>query len=144
MGRIHSRFGGFAVGVAAMALAAGGLADAGGRTGLNSPLRPDLSPAANEQVRSGLLKASLGFVPNTGALDPRVSFWLPGSQASVYLTDAGLTYRLSKPGAPAWVVRQEFVGAAATRPVSLEAARLTSPVTPAQRKPRSRRRSAPI
>ena len=88
----------------------------------------------------GWIGRPTAFVANTGALDERVAFWLPGSQASVYLTDAGLTYRLfdrpsrragarpRAPGippdssaAPAWVVRQDFVGAARVRPVATEA-----------------------
>ncbi len=108
---------------AALALAASGLTAVASRADQESLSPAELSPEAKEQVRAGVLKAPLAFVANTGALDPRVAFWLPGSQASVYLTDAGLTYRLSKPDAPAWVVRQDFVGAAATRPVALEKAR---------------------
>jgi len=77
------------------------------------PARPAAGPAAAaaavspdvaERVRAGLAGARLAFVANTGSLDERVAFWLPGSSAAVYLTDAGLTYRLSGPDreAPAW------------------------------------------
>src|SRR5215213_6213957 len=125
--------------VGGMALVAGGLALRAPHSSSSQPQRPAPGGAVDkEQVRTGLLKAPLAFVANTGTLDERVAFWLPGSSASVYLTDAGLTYRLSSPpssrdtGArgftegpaaptPAWVVRQDFLGAGAVRPVAAQA-----------------------
>jgi hypothetical protein len=125
-----------------MALAASGLAQRASRSSSPQPNRPAPGTGAavdTDQVRAGLVKAPLAFVANTGTLDERVAFWLPGSSASVFLTDAGLTYRLSSPppsprdtgavsrpltgpvpSTPAWVVRQDFLGAAAVRPVAAE------------------------
>jgi fibronectin type 3 domain-containing protein len=98
------------------------------------PIARPQAPREAPQVRSTPVASPLAFVANTGTLDERVAFWLPGTEASVYLTDSGLTYRLAKPATPAdaadaadattpsappaWVVRQDFLGAAPVRPVA--------------------------
>lgn len=117
----------FAAGMVVAGLA--GLADGSRPGGAGLGGAPTGGHASGEDLRGGLLRTPLSFVANTGALDERVAFWLPGAQADVYLTDAGLTYRLagapSTPETPAWVVRQEFVGAAPVRPVATEASPAT-------------------
>jgi hypothetical protein len=68
-----------------MALASAGLALRASQSPAPHGVHPT-SPVGgavnDEQVRAGLVKAPLAFVANTGALDPRVAFWLPGSAAS--------------------------------------------------------------
>ncbi len=63
----------------------------------------------------GLSDLPLSFIENRGQADPRVSYYLHGSNASVYFTPQGLTFSLGGER-ERWTARLDFVGARTVEP----------------------------
>ena len=84
---------------------------------------PAASPAERGQhaASAGAVLAGLPlyFAENAGQIDPRVSFYVPGSRTSLYFTSRGVTFALQGKAAERWAVGVRFPGAAHVTPQGL-------------------------
>jgi uncharacterized repeat protein (TIGR01451 family) len=85
---------------------------------------PPSSGADGRKVEQALERLPLYFIENQGQADPRVSYYVQGSDTSLSFTSEGVTFTLGGEGNH-WVVQQRFLGA---RPVKPEAQGLTTAV----------------
>lgn len=69
----------------------------------STPLAPAAQPASDQARTASLLaaydKLPLYFVENRGQIDPRVVYYLQGSDKAIYFTSGGLTFALTGSGA---------------------------------------------
>jgi hypothetical protein len=78
-----------------------------------------LSPADSaeiERLEGALDRLPIYFVANRGQSDPRVAYYVPGGDTTVYFTEEGITYALAGQGRR-WAVKLDFVGAETREPV---------------------------
>ena len=81
----------------ALGLLAGAVVELGSDPGLAlKPYFPAKTPAAsNPQVVENYGKLPLYFIENQGQLDPRVAYYIQGSDKSIYFTGRGVTFALT-------------------------------------------------
>jgi hypothetical protein len=72
--------------------------------------------ASTQNVLEGL---PLSFIENQGQADPRVSYYVQGSDTSLFFTPHGLTFTLSQRQSTRWAVTLEFPGSRPVRPVAV-------------------------
>jgi Beta-propeller repeat len=71
----------------------------------NDP-EPDDAPLQSGVETRVPAASTLAFVENRGQVDPRVSYYLPGPDTSVFFTATGLSFALE-----GWAVKLDFIGA---------------------------------
>jgi hypothetical protein len=71
------------------------------------------SPKAGTTERRSKIQVPLFFIENQGQLDPRVDYYLPGRDKSLYFNAQGMTYSLANPDKKdsRWNVKVDFLNA---------------------------------
>jgi PKD repeat protein len=66
------------------------------QSGSASAASPSIEPAARARIVEGFGKLPLYFVENHGQLDERVSYYIQGSDKTIYFSPDGVTYELTQ------------------------------------------------